>query len=178
MRVDADVAQQGEPNVGRSAGREGSRQTRAVRYVVDVEGTEVRVERPWSRRPRLLVDGDELASDRWGRRLLDMPDGSQQEVRIRYDAFFLGPRLEVAGKHYPVGRRLPRWVLVALIVFTLLGVQGGAVGALLALGGSVCAARLLIHPQRRRRHVVAAVAVLMGAVAAYLLVVQLIAIAS
>lgn len=140
------------------------RQTAAVRYLVDVEGAQVEVERPWSKQPRLYLDGDELSTDRWERRLLTMSDGSQHEVRVGYRAVLLGPRLEVAGRHYPIGRPLPTWVLVALGAFAVLGFWGGALGALLALGASVGAVRLLIHPQRTRWHVAAAVALPLVAV--------------
>lgn len=146
-----------------------------MRYLVDVQGRQVGVERVWSKRPRLFLDGEEMAGDRWGRRLLTLPDGTQQEVRVVLGAGVLSPRLQVGDGRYPIGRALPRWVVVALAVFVVLGFLGGALGVVLAMVGAVVAVRLLIDPRRGAGHVVAAVGVLVLTVVLYVVLAGLVA---
>lgn len=82
----------------------------------------------------------------------------------------ISPRLQVGDARYPIGRALPRWMVVALAIFVVLGFLGGALGVVLAMLGAV---RLLIDPRRRVGHVVAAVGVLAGTVVLYVVLVGL-----
>lgn len=145
-----------------------------MRYLVQVQEQQIGVERVWSKRPRLFLDGEEMPADRWERRVLTLPDGTQEEVRVRFGAGVLSPRLEIGDARYPIGRPLPRWVLVVLALYVVLGFLGGAIGVVLALLAAVTAVRLLIAPQRRAGHVVAAVGVLVLAAVLYVIFVGLI----
>ena len=145
-----------------------------VRYLVNVQGQQVGIERVWSKRPRLLLDGKPLPADQWERHLLTLADGRREPVRVGFGAWVLSPRLEVGALRYPIGRPLPRWVLAVLVIFVVLGFAGGAVGVLLAFGAAIAAVRLLIDPHRRAGHVVAAVGVLLLAVVVYALFAALI----
>jgi hypothetical protein len=113
---------------------------------VTVEGRTLVVERPYSRRPRLLLGGTELPKDRFGNYLLPDENGKHRKVAVGFDYRHLAPRLEVGEHRLLTAPPLPRgaWLLLAPVV--ILGLMGGAVGAGLGVAAAMLSAQQLRRP--------------------------------
>lgn len=137
---------------------------------VTVLGTDLVVERAWSRRPRILQNGQELSRDRWGSPVLVGDDGRSHQVQAGFSWRQLSPTVEVDGRTILASPPLPTPVRVALLVLVVVGFAGGAVGVLLSMTAALVSASLLRRPGRNAGHVVGAVVVPLVAVVVFLLV--------
>jgi hypothetical protein len=114
------------------------------------------VERAWSRRPRVLLDGVELPRDRWGSHVLLDEDGRSHQVRSGFSWRQLSPVVEVNGHRRPTSTPLSTPVRVVLLAFIVFGLSCGLLGLVLGVAAALVSAALLRRPQRRAAHVVAA----------------------
>ena len=128
----------------------------AVWHEVTVEGRALVVERPYSRRPRLLSGGAELPKDRFGNYFLPDDQGGQRTVTVGFDYRQLAPRIQIGEQRVLTAPPLPRaaWLLLAPIV--LLGLLGGALGAGLGIGAPMLSAQQLKKPGGGRAKVAVA----------------------
>ncbi|GAA4975602.1 hypothetical protein [Kineococcus glutinatus] len=136
---------------------------------VSVLGTDLVVEKAWSRRPRILRDGRELPRDRWGAPVLTDEQGRDHQVRTGFSWGQLSPLVEVDGHEILALRPLSTPVRVALLAFIAVGFFGGAAGALLSSGAALASAALLRRPRKNVAHVLAAVLVPLAATALFAL---------
>lgn len=145
-----------------------------MRHEVTVEGRALVVERPYSRRPRLLSGGMELPRDRFGNYLLPDDHGGQRTVTVGFDYRQLAPRLQVGEDRVLTAPPLPRaaWLLLAPVV--LLGLLGGALGAGLGIGAAMLSAQQLRKPGGGRAKVAVAAGIEVVAVGLYVGLVVLI----
>lgn len=121
------------------------------------------VERAWSRRPRVLLEGVELPRDRWGAHVLLDEDGRSHQVRAGFSWRQLSPVVEVDGHRRLTSEPLPTPVRVALLGFVVFGFSCGLQGVVLGVGAALVSAALVRRPQRGAVHVVAAVLVPLAA---------------
>ncbi len=117
-----------------------------MRHEVTVEGHTLVVERPYSRKPRLLVGGTELPRDRYGNYVLSDDHGNHRTVAVDFDVRHLAPRLKIGEHRVLTVPPLPRaaWWLLAPVV--ILGVAGGALGAGLGIAAAMLSAQQLRQP--------------------------------
>lgn len=126
---------------------------------VPVRVDELVVERAWSRRPRVLLDGVELPRDRWGSHVLLGEDGRSHQVQAGFSWQQLSPVVEVDGHQRATLTPLSTPVRVVLLAVIVVGLFCGLLGLVLGMGATSMSAALLRRPQRRAAHVVAAVLV-------------------
>src|SRR5919199_1274204 len=98
-----------------------TRQHGPVQDDVTVAGIDLVLDKPYSRRPRLLRQGGELPRDRWGTYELVGADGRTHRVATGFDYRQLGPVLDVDGTPVPVGRPPPLGVRIALLAVLVVG---------------------------------------------------------
>ncbi|WP_146901586.1 hypothetical protein [Cellulomonas aerilata] len=137
-----------------------------MHHRVAFEGRTLVVERPYSARPRLLADGAELPKDHVGRYLLPDQHGTPRTIEVGFDLKNLAPRLQIGAQRVLTAAPLPKaaWMLLAPAV--VLGLLGGALGAILGITAAVLAA----HHLRSRRwpDVARALGIELAAVLVYL----------
>ena len=124
---------------------------------------ELVVERAWSRRPRVLLDGVELPRDRWGSHVLREEDGHNHQVQAGFSWRQLSPVVEVDGHRRLTLAPLPAPVRIVLLAVIVVGLFCGVLGVVLGVGAALVSAALVRRPQRRAAHVVAAVLVPLAA---------------
>ncbi|WP_432510902.1 hypothetical protein [Kineococcus sp. SYSU DK001] len=137
---------------------------------VSVLGRDLVVERVWSRRPRIVHQGQELPRDRWGSPVLIDENGRSHQVQASFSWRQLSPVVEVDGHQSATWAPLPVAARVVLLAFIAVGLLGGLIGVLLSVGAALVSAALLRRPGRRAAHVVAAVLVPLIAVVVFVLV--------
>lgn len=133
-----------------------------------VDGTELEVDRLWSRRPVVSVGGRELPKDELGHYQLRDRRGVRT-VSTTFDWRQFGPRLRVGDTDVLLGRPIPGWVRVGYLVLLVVGVGlGGALGGLVAVASAMGSAALLRREDRPPSIVVAAALVPLVGVIVYL----------
>ncbi|WP_432540748.1 hypothetical protein [Kineococcus sp. SYSU DK002] len=137
---------------------------------MSILGKDLVVERAWSRRPRILHDGEELPRDRWGAPVLLDEDGRSHQVQATFSWGQLSPVVEVDGQRIPTVAPLSNPARLALLAVIAVGFVGGLLGVVLCVSSALVSAALLRRPGRRGAHVVAAVLVPLVAVLVLVLV--------
>ncbi|WP_328296140.1 hypothetical protein OG218_26175 [Kineococcus sp. NBC_00420] len=137
---------------------------------VTVLGKDLVVEKAWSRRPRVMHNGQELPRDRWGAPVLVDEEGRSHQVQAGFSWRQLSPTVELDGRTVLASAPLPIPVRVVLLAFVVVGFFGGAIGVVLSMSAALVSAALLRRPGRNAGHVIGAVVVPLAAVVVFLLV--------
>lgn len=145
-----------------------------MRHEVTIDGRTLTVERPYSRRARVLVGGTELPKDRYGNYSLPDEHGEQQRVTVGFDHRHLAPRLHIGDRRVLTVPPLPKaaWLLLAPVVVLVL--IGGVLGAVLGMTAAMLSAQQLRRPDRGWSRFAAAAGIELAAIALYAMLASLI----
>jgi hypothetical protein len=121
----------------------------------------------------LLKDGQELPVNRWGYYVVADARGGECVLVTDFNWRQMSPTVRSEQQTVMILPALPKAVQVVMVVFLVLAVLGGGVGALLGFGAVLTSGALLRHPGRRSTHVIGACLSPVAAVLLFIVVVHL-----